>query len=676
MADGNMVSTSLVPVERPKADSVKSRFSDGGDFAKVLNQSGLLKPLKDMMKNVSSIADFVKAQNNFNEWSKEENSDTNGETLPKETKVDISSGANQIASAATDNMNTQSQDLTLGAIHYDMQSWFKEMKWKNKAESKWRTAIQGTLESMKKSGLLKTLFLLVTVGVVALITKVGLAVKSFIVLGATMTRILRVIDKIPLIGRVFTPIADLFGMATGKLRGLNRIFDALPKKFLSKLAPVFKFFGMGARFMKAIPVLGWVITGIMALIDGVKGFLNADEITGKISTFGDKMVAALSSILSGFTMGLIDSKSIAKVIEPLNILFNALKEQFNSFMGVIDSVVGYFKGTKSMDDIVDSLGGYIKTWIKSSFKIIAVSLPKTFAKVVLWSLKTSLVSIPKFFLEFVASVTKKIFGKGVIYNAIKTIIGYVSKLGDVFDNISSVVDVFFSLLGNPKKLFALYVGAAKKLYKVVSVFVVDTIRTVIKLIKTLFFMIYDGIVKIVRLWVDNIIKVAKGIKSVFTTVVDSVYGFFMTIKKAYDYVDNIRLEWRSKIADFFMSIATNIYNSIVGFFGGLVDRIKNLDIIGWLKNELMNMIPSSSSNVGKVLEWASGTFSFNNSEVKQESAQTDNGSQLSEAVVIENRTNKDEIKKMGAQNELLQKMVDINEQMYNRMMPQTVVAFS
>jgi hypothetical protein len=59
-----------------------------------------------------------------------------------------------------------------------------------------------------------------------------------------------------------------------------------------------------------------------------------------------------------------------------------------------------------------------------------------------------------------------------------------------------------------------------------------------------------------------------------------------------------------------------------------------------------------------------------------ESAQTDNGSQMSEAVVIENKTNKDEIKKMGAQNELLQKMVDINEQMYNRMMPQTVVAFS
>ena len=150
----------------------------------------------------------------------------------------------------------------------------------------------------------------------------------------------------------------------------------------------------------------------------------------------------------------------------------------------------------------------------------------------------------------------------------------------------------------------------------------------------------------------------------------------MTIKKAYDYVDNIRLKWISKIEDFFISIATNIYNSIVGFFGGLVDRIKKLDIIGWLKNELMNMIPSSSSNVGKVLEWASDTFSFNKSEVKQESAQTDNGSQMSEAVVIENKTNKDEIKKMDAQNELLQKMVSINEQMYNRMMPQTVVAFN
>ena len=373
--------------------------------------------------------------------------------MPEETKVDISSDANQIASAATANMNTQSQDLTLGAIRYDMQSWFKEMKWKNKAESKWRTAVQGTLESMKKSGLLKTLFLLVTVGVVALITKVGLAVKSFIVLGAMMTRILRVLDKIPIIGKVFTPIADLFGMATGKLRGLNRIFDALPKKFLSKLAPIFKFFRMGAKFVKAIPYLGWVITIIMALFDGVKGFLNADEIMGKISTFGDKMVAALSSILSGFTLGLIDTKTIAKFIEPLNILFNALKEQFDSFMDVYDSVVGYFNGTKNMDDVVDSLGGYIKTWLKSSFKIIAISLPKTFAKVVIWSLKTSLVSIPKFFLEFAASVTKKIFGKGVIYNTIKTIIGYVSKLGDVFDNISSVADVFFSLLGKHEEVF-------------------------------------------------------------------------------------------------------------------------------------------------------------------------------------------------------------------------------
>lgn len=625
MADGNMVSTSLVPVERPKADSVKSRFSDGGDFAKVLNQSGLLKPLKDMMRNVSSIADFVKAQTKFNEWSKKEKKEDNKETLPKETKVDITSDIKQVVSAVTANLNVQSQDLTLGAIRYDMQSWFKEMKWKNKVESKWRTAIQGTLESMQKSGLLKTLFLLVTVGVVALITKVGLAVKSFFVLASGITKALKVIERIPIIGKLVSPITKMFGFLTGKLGSVSKMFDVLPGKFLTKLAPVFKFFGMGAKFAKAIPVLGWVITGIMALIDGIKGFLNADEITGKISTFGDKMVAALSSILSGFTLGLIDTKTIAKVIEPLNILFNSLKEQFDSFIGVIDSVVGYFKGTKSMDDVVDSLGGYIKTMFMTSIKIAFISLPKTAVKVILWSLKTSLVGIPKFILDFMASVTKKVFGEGVIYNLITTLSGYFSKLGDVFDFFGSVVDKFFNWLGNLQ----------------------GKISSVVLRVKKAFEGIWESLSGIVS-------GIAGKLKSALSGVFDTLVSVFSDIpSKLIGSVSGIV----SGIASAFAGIPAMIMNE-------MKSAAKSVPGAGWIMDKVSSAIVGNSAPTKEL-------------KVEQEEVQTDNGKEMENATApVDKKDNKETSDFMKVQNELLQKMVSINEQMYNRMMPQTVVAFN
>lgn len=654
MAEGNIVSTSLVPVDRPKSDSAKSRFSDGGDFAKVLNQSGLLKPLKDMMRNVSSIADFVKAQNKFNEWSKEENSDTNGETLPKETVVGIASDIKQLVSAVTANLNVQPQDLTMDAIRYDLQSWFKEMKWKNKKEDKWRTAVHDTLESMQKSGLLKTLFLLVTVGVVALITKVGLAVKSFFVLASGITKALRVIERIPLIGKAVTPIAEMFGFATGKLGTLSKMFELLPGKFLTKLAPIFKFFGMGARFMKAIPVLGWVITGIMALVDGVKGFLNADAITGKIADFGDKMVAALSSILSGFTLGLIDTKTIAKVIEPLNILFNSLKEQFDSYINVIDSVVGYFKGTKSMDDVVDSLGGYIKTMFMTSIKIAFISLPKTAVSVILWALKTSLVSIPKFVIDFMASVTKKIFGEGVLYKALTNLSDKFSKIGSIFDSVGTKVDKFFEFVKTlPNKIYLAMVSLFDLIGYAIDKFV-KFVKTLPRIISSIVVKIKNSFVGIWKSITGVLSEVVGKLKSVLVGVIDMVISVFAELPaKLLDSVKNVV----SVIASVFSGIPSMLMNEMKS-----VSR--SVPGAAWLLEKVSSVIAGNHS-------------SANDIKLEQEETQTDNGKEMSEVVVpTEKKDNKEAVDAMKEQSDLLQKMVNINEQMYNRMMPQTVVAFN
>ena len=199
-----------------------------------------------------------------------------------------------------------------------MKSYFKEQKWQDKVTKKFRDTQIKALEGLKNSGFLKFLFILISVGVVTLLTKVMAAVKTFSTIIGGVTKLFKIGEKIPLIGKVFTPIIKGLGGVGSILGKFAGLIDNVFKGFLRIIGPVAKFFGLGARFMKALPVIGWVITGIMAVIDGIKGFFQADEIFGRVTTFGEKMVSAFASVISGLLLGLVDTKTIVKII--INLL--------------------------------------------------------------------------------------------------------------------------------------------------------------------------------------------------------------------------------------------------------------------------------------------------------------------------------------------------------------------
>ena len=649
-------------VERP--EMVKSKFNNSGDLTKELNNLGLVKSIKEMVGAITSVKDFIKKQN-----------ETIGEKISnafssdKKATVQGSEG-----SIVEKNMSEDLSNISLSLEPFlnDMKSYFKEQKWQDKVTKKFRDTQIKALEGLKNSGFLKFLFILISVGVVTLLTKVMATVKTFSTIIGGVTKLFKIGEKIPLIGKVLSPIIKgLTGVGNilGKFGGLiNNVF----KGFTKIIGPVGKFFGFGAKFLKALPVIGWVITGVMALIDGIKGFFQADEIFGHVTSFGEKMVAALSGVISGLTMGLIDTKTFAKMLEPLAYTFNWISDVVGEFVDIIKLLVGYFKGETTMDALVDSIGGFIKTLLVGALKTALVTIPDVIIKITLQTLKIVFSAIPKFLAEFISSVLGKIstifssvadyFGKdsviGFIFTKISDIFAMASEgfgligdvfymLGDVLDTIKNGSDKFFVWFGNFEQVFN------------------DVVTVVVE--------IFDYVFE----WADGLIISGK-------KMINSIKGVFTAIWGVYK------------------NMVLGIKDKLISVFGSIVDTIAS--VVGDMPNKFITAITSAMTSIAsvmanltsiiltKVKDAVSGIpiigklFGGDDTETevvtpKQENKiesepQTDNGKKLEEAVkpvpIAKEETNAQQTKQL----EMMEKQNKIFEQMLSKLAPQTNIAFN
>jgi phage-related protein len=142
-------------------------------------------------------------------------------------------------------------------------------------------------------------------------------------------------------GKIGSAIKGAFSGAAGKI--IDWVVGIWGK--ISKLFTVVgegggwvaKVLGVAGRFgglMKYIPIIGWVITGIMGIIDFFKGFDagKAESIFGGSGLIA-KIMSGLSYVVSGLTMGLVSPETIGKI----------LKTVTEVVIGIVDKIVWFYE---------------------------------------------------------------------------------------------------------------------------------------------------------------------------------------------------------------------------------------------------------------------------------------------------------------------------------------------
>lgn len=129
---------------------------------------------------------------------------------------------------------------------------------------------------------------------------------------------------------IFGMVGSLFGsIGKGVAKGGKGVLGLITKIASPILKPV-----MGA--LKMAGPVGLVITGIMGLFDAVNGWFQASDITGKseeaLTTF-DKIMSAISGMLSGFSFGLVDVKTVYGFLtEKIPAYITEVKNLFSEFV--------------------------------------------------------------------------------------------------------------------------------------------------------------------------------------------------------------------------------------------------------------------------------------------------------------------------------------------------------
>lgn len=186
------------------------------------------------------------------------------------------------------------------------------------------------------------------------------------------------------IGGVFTAVTSKFTKAFPRLSGILTKIGGGIGGFLSKITgfaggAMSKIGGKalakmsGMTFAKAVPVIGQVIMAFQAIADASSALQDSVKITGKakeFQTLGDKVNVGISGIISGFTFGLVSTKTAYKwVTMAETAIGGALKAVFNMFPApfrkvmtnlwdsLFDEKTGVFGGVISMfEGILDKLG--------------------------------------------------------------------------------------------------------------------------------------------------------------------------------------------------------------------------------------------------------------------------------------------------------------------------------
>ena len=729
MADaGNMIAPQGFGDNSQKPQMIKSVFNDAGDLVKDLTKSGLLKGIKDINVTLGSIKGFLIAQKEYFKIFKEKITEKNA--IPPKNAV--SSNA-LMTTANITKPKIDTSEFRQESMNKDIKGYFSDWKYHKHKDNTWQKAILGRVEELSDRGIIKLLFLLVTVGVVTLITKVSVFLHTLSVFLRGFRMLLTVGGKIPLIGRFIKPFENLFNVFYNGLRRIINIFDELPNKIVNNLSspikliskilkfaekvgnvlgkfsfgsailkftkpfseivnvitggakfvtgsvgrlkgitrfarPFLKVLGIGSKFLKLIPVVGQILTVIMGFVDAIVGWFNADAIVGHVASFGDKVLASISSVVSGLLLGLVSAKTLAKIFEPFARIIDNIKQVWVNFFNIFDNV-------SSFSDFVNNIKVFINKYIslffdniKQAFKLLFLNIPKFINELLINSLR------------YIGNLFSKIgswFSKdsliGKVFNSIGS---FFQSMGDSWDETIKMYESILSDFDNIKEIFKMFVDWFGEIG--------DSFGRVFSKIGDVFSNLWVGIQ-------NKVSNLGSKLKGAFSSIFDSIVSGLKNLPTS---IKNAIGGLASTFASVFSNIPTMIVDSIksalsvIGSAKGLFDGAADLLGFGDKNKESVksNETPQSHSQTpgDKNKESVKSnetpqSHSQTPVNVPVSDKQTDNGENLQK--VIEKKSTKteeqSELTSLNAQQlDFMKSMVEINKQMLSRMTPTTNVAFN
>lgn len=208
-------------------------------------------------------------------------------------------------------------------------------------------------------GWLKSLFVVGAGAIVGYINEFLLAWKSFFKFFKSITSIFgKIVAVFTDISKITEPLSkgwnwikSSFSKITGIFSKIGSFFSKIGG-FFSKLGAISKisaFIKPALAFTKAIPIVGWVITGITAVFDFFKGFFTTE------GDFFDKLIGGFKGLFDG--IGEVMTKL------PLNIL----EWITNKVAGIFDIKMPEGWSDKTYE-FIKNLGHDILDWLVAPFK--------------------------------------------------------------------------------------------------------------------------------------------------------------------------------------------------------------------------------------------------------------------------------------------------------------------
>lgn len=236
------------------------------------------------------------------------------------------------------------------------------------------------------------------------------------------------------------------GLGTGFVKVLSKVLPV--EKIKSILKPIIDFFGkrgigkfgkiFGKGLLKKLPILG-------AIYSFFDGFLNSSEISGiskEDLQIGDKIKSAISGLLSGLTLGLIESETwfpmVSKIFDTMSGFFTDMSEFFTRVFAESPTIdlTSFEAGAKQVFQFLKDLHGVINFGFKEMFSVLFegdgfMANVKEISKGIGITLK-----------ESVGGMFDSIFGVAAsVLNNTKQFKDFVLK--NIFDSLNSVFDFFF-----------------------------------------------------------------------------------------------------------------------------------------------------------------------------------------------------------------------------------------
>ena len=759
MADnGNMIAPQGFGDHSQKPQMIKSVFNEPGDLVKDLSKSGLLKSVKDINVTLDSIKSFLNAQEEYFKISKEKMTENN--SIPQQKVTVQTKPVQSISSIAKETIDTK--EFEKEANVKDIKGFFSDWKYDNHKDGDWQKAILEHVGKIANNGWMKLLFILVTVGVVTLITKVTWFLKTLGVMMNGVKSLLYISGKIPIIGRFIKPFERIFDVFFNGFKKVVKIFDEMPRKIVEVLtkpvkiflpivklldriggvfgkitgssaitnfsksflrifevlseggktvssvigrfkglknfvAPIAKIFGIGLKFMKVIPVVGQIIAAIMSIFDAFTGWFDSDKIVGHVSSLGDKVISAASSVISGLLLGLIDTKTIAKTFEPLARIIDNIKTAITSFFDIFSNVSSFSDLAKNIKTFGIKLFDIVYDNIKQAFKLLFVNIPKY---IIMFG-SSMIKSIGEMFTKIGSWFSKdSLIGKD--FNSIGS---FFQNMGNSWEETVKMFESIISDFDNIKYMFGIFVDWFGGLFIKFAKFYKSNFLRTIGIIKSNFLRTI-GIIK------SNFLRNIGIMKDIFGTFVDWFGGLGDKFGNIFSTLGNVFSNIWEGIKTKVSKLGNNLKGAFSSIFDSIVSGLKNLptSIANSIKglsstfasvfSNIPNMIIESIKSALDIIGSAKGLFDAMGFGDKNENAktenlvvnqsqsptnvpvsekQTDNGENLQK--VVEKKSTKteeqSELTALNAQQvEFMKSMVELNKQMLSKMTPQSTIVFN